>query len=552
MPTTLRNTGIVAIVAIGVVLVLLFGAWAIDSAAHSDQVMRNVDVDGEPVGGLTEAELRTTVERLAGEAAGQPVQVVTPAGSLEAAAGELGQTLDQEATVEAVMGAGRDESFLARPFGWLGSAFRHHEVSPTYRTNPAALEAVTAELVAANLTPPVEPSIALEEGELVPVAGQGGEGIDLDDLAAQLQAGARRGSSGDRELVYIELSPVPLAPSADDSAARELATQANELLSRDLQLSLEGSSATIDSATLRGWARAQADGTGGLRLSMDPDAVRATLASELGSVGTPAVQLSWQVGADGTVSYTPGSNGTGCCAPDSADRIIAALEGGHTSVQLDLGTVAPLHDAAWAESMHIVGPVASFTTNHACCEARVENIHRIADLVRGAVIAPGETFSINDHVGRRTSAKGFAEAGVIYAGEFTTDVGGGVSQFATTTFNAAFFGGLEIPEYMAHTIYISRYPYGREATLSYPKPDLKITNNTPYGVLLWPTYTGSSITMTLYSSPWITADQTGQSSSPAGACTRVRTERTRTWLNDGHSETDYFSALYQPAEGVLC
>ncbi len=552
VPASLRNTLIVAIAVVGAVLVVLFGAWAIDSAAHSGQVMRNVDVDGEPVGGLTEDELRTTVERLAGEAARQQVEIVTPAASLRSTAGELGMDMDVAATVAAAMGAGRDESFLVRPFGWLGSTLRHHEVDPVYDTNQSALEAATAELVAANLTPPVEPSIAEEEGELVPVAGEGGQGIDLRDLGEQIAQGLRRGSSGDRPTIHVELSPVPMAPTAPDSAASELATRANELLSRDLEVSLDGSSATIAAGTLRSWARAVPTGTGDLRLSLDPVAIRTTLAEDMGDVGTPAVQLSWQVASDGTVSYTPGSDGTGCCAPDSADRIITALEGGQTSVRLDLTAVPPVHDAAWAESMKIVEPIASFTTNHACCESRVENIHRMADLVRGAVIAPGETFSINEHVGRRTTSKGFAEAGVIYAGEFTTDVGGGVSQFATTAFNAAFFAGLEIPEYMAHTIYISRYPYGREATLSYPAPDLKITNNTPFGVLLWPTYTGTSITVTLYSSPWVTGEQTGQSESPAGACTRVRTERTRTWLNDGHSETDYFSALYQPAEGVLC
>ena len=77
-------------------------------------------------------------------------------------------------------------------------------------------------------------------------------------------------------------------------------------------------------------------------------------------------------------------------------------------------------------------------------------------------------------------------------GVLVDTVGGGISQFATTTFNAAFFGGLDLVEYQSHSIYISRYPYGREATLSFPKPDLVIGNNTPYGVLIWPTYTGTS------------------------------------------------------------
>ena len=95
----------------------------------------------------------------------------------------------------------------------------------------------------------------------------------------------------------------------------------------------------------------------------------------------------------------------------------------------------------------------------------------MADIVRGAVIEPGETFSINEYVGRRTIANGFVSAPIIGPGnKFDSDVGGGVSQFATTAFNAAFFAGMEIPEYQFHTIYIDRYPYGREATLAFPSP----------------------------------------------------------------------------------
>ena len=180
------------------------------------------------------------------------------------------------------------------------------------------------------------------------------------------------------------------------------------------------------------------------------------------------------------------------------------------------------------------------------------NIHKMANYVRGAVIEPGETFSINDYVGRRTIARGFVDAPIIGAGNrFDSDVGGGVSQFATTAFNATFFVGLEIPEYQFHTIYISRYPYGREATLAFPRPDLKIKNTSPYGVLIWTSYTGTDITVTLYSTKWVDAKQSAQYTSVYGrGCTAVTTERTRTFLADGHSQVDKFTGSYVPGEGA--
>jgi hypothetical protein len=70
--------------------------------------------------------------------------------------------------------------------------------------------------------------------------------------------------------------------------------------------------------------------------------------------------------------------------------------------------------------------------------------------------------------------------------------------------------------------------------------------------MIWTDYTSTSITVTLWSTKTMTADQTGQSRSSQGRCTRVTTERTRTWLADGHSETDTVFAVYRPGEGVNC
>ena len=77
-------------------------------------------------------------------------------------------------------------------------------------------------------------------------------------------------------------------------------------------------------------------------------------------------------------------------------------------------------------------------------------------------------------------------------------IGGGISQFATTLFNAAFRAGYEIVERTPHTFYFSRYPMGFDATLSYPKPDLQIRNDTAAGLLVQSSYDKTSITVKLY------------------------------------------------------
>ncbi|MDP8927099.1 MAG: VanW family protein [Actinomycetota bacterium] len=113
----------------------------------------------------------------------------------------------------------------------------------------------------------------------------------------------------------------------------------------------------------------------------------------------------------------------------------------------------------------------------------------MADIVEGAVIEPGEHFSLNGHMGRRTRARGFVAAPVIVEGEFEEEVGGGVSQFATTFFDAAYFSGIQIDEFQQHSYYISRYPMGRESTIYYGLIDVAVTNDSPYGILVHTSYT---------------------------------------------------------------
>ncbi|MHB8870813.1 MAG: VanW family protein, partial [Thermoleophilia bacterium] len=146
---------------------------------------------------------------------------------------------------------------------------------------------------------------------------------------------------------------------------------------------------------------------------------------------------------------------------------------------------------------------SSFTTEYPAGQSRVQNIHRIADLVDGVVLRPGEQFSINGHVGPRTRERGFTEGGVIVDGEFETAIGGGVSQFATTFFNAAYFGGYEILEHRPHSYYISRYPEGREATLNYPDIDVVIRNDSPYGLLVATSHSSTSVTVEMWGRKWV-------------------------------------------------
>ena len=539
-----------ALGAVAVLVVLVGVAWALDTRGTDGQALRNVSVGGRDVGGMDRTGVARVVADLARRYKITPVEVEAPGGGFSVAPEELGLTVDEDATVEAVLEEGRDGGALARAWGWATGFIDPRDAPVTVAVDELSVHEAVAEKDRTR-TPPTEPSFKVENGSLVAVPGKPGRGIDPAGVVAAIPEAARKGTPF---VVGVVRGPVP--PRFDLAQARRAAEAGEAATDAVLEVTVAGQPASLSSGQLRKWLRAEPTDTG-LQVVVDTEAATADLAELLPDVGAPPVETTFTV-VDNVPQIVPGQLGAACCAPEAGVEIgkviHARLAGTAPGGPLALPTkpVEPELTVEEAAAYGIKEQVSTFTTNHAANQSRVTNIHRIADLVRGQVITPGATFSINKFVGERTPEKGFVLGGVIEDGVFTESIGGGISQFATTTFNAAFFAGLEFAEYQSHSIYISRYPFGREATLSWPKPDLRIRNPTPYAVLIWPTYTGRSITVSMYSTRWADVTQSAQTQEPRGPCTLVRTERTRRLLSDGTIKVDRVNALYRPEEGVQC
>ena len=395
-----------------------------------------------------------------------------------------------------------------------------------------------------------------------------------------------------------EIVDVPPVSITDESSI-ELAHQANTFTSGGARLQLKGTSGIveIDEPTLRSFvivkettsplnapsnapndvpSDAPHTDTHKLDISAEIMPTLVKLFTDIYAKGSPATfDVDFSSNPKGEVVIKPGARHRKCCSSKAPEALATALleriaissmdtksssvnakavdtQSSTDVVQIPAKTVPHRQDKKWAKSLGVKTLVGEFTTKFKGGQSRVTNIQRISEITQGALIAPGASFSINKFVGRRTRAKGFVEGGMISHGVFVGSVGGGISQYATTLFNAAFFAGLDFGEYQSHSIYLKRYPYGREATVSYPYPDLVIKNTTPYTVMIWPTTTATSITVRLYSTPWAVGEQTGQTRTQQGkSCTRVTTTRTRKWLQDGSTTTDTVVARYRP-EGIKC
>ena len=552
---------LVAIAAPIAVVALLLGCWAVDTAALSGQVMRNVEVAGRPVGGLGEASLPDVMTEIGDELAARKVRIEADDKVYETTAGEIGLALDAEATSEAALDAGRSDSLLTRPFSWVASFFSPREVDVRYSVSQSDVEAKLFELQGTDLTAPHPPTVQLTDAGFVGVPGIPGSGLDTEDIVDQLPKVAAGTPDG---TIVIETDMVEVQPPYTDEDAEALAARANEITANGIALTAGDATTQVDAATLRSWI-GPTTANGNLDLAINADAVNGALPGLFAGVSADPVNAGFDL-QNGAPVVVPSRPGVACCGANSAELVWQGVQDGQSPVPLEVQVTEPSFTTEQAAACGVAGPVGGsnawrngapstagpgFTTYYDPGQPRVSNIHRIADLVRGAVIQPGGTFSVNGHVGPRTTDKGFVEAGAIRDGVHVEEVGGGVSQFATTTFNAAYFAGLDIVTYQAHTESFSRYPPGREATMGYPNPDLRIRNNTPYCVLIWTSYTANSVTVTMYSTPHASGEQTGISESMNGNCRVVTTTRTRTFP-DGHTENDSFRAQYRPGEGQFC
>lgn len=542
MPRSRRATLIVSLTPL-ILAILMTAAWAVDHSRLNGKVTRNVEVAGLDIGELDRSDAEAKLATLADTFPSTPVTIVAGDIRLEGTAEEFGIYVDVDATLNEAMGEGQEGFSPVEVVRWMGSLTDRRPVAMKVAVDDQKLEEAILRLEGPQRTDPVEPSVSLGPAGATFVAGSVGQKTDV----ASVEAAIPTELSGIGNPITIQAERLTTKPKLSDAPFAAFKKRVDSLLAEAVELKAGGDTETLTRDQLIGL------------LSIKDAKTKPTLVVDQKKVGeliaalfpmdsnVTGVRFDMQGGA---LVPVPGKDATVCCAAKATEVAATALGKGSHSIELPMRTMTAAEGVEWAKGLGVKEPISTFTTNHPCCAARVTNIHRISDLTRGTLIPPGGTYSVNDAVGPRTAEKGFVSAGVIEDGEFKDDFGGGVSQFATTFFNAAFFAGLDIPDYKAHSVYISRYPFGREATLAYPHVDLVIHNNTPYGIVMWPTYTDSSVTMTLYSSRYAsaqvvsgpTATQTSDK-APRG-CGTVTTVRETTIIPTGAKSRDTFRAYY--------
>ncbi|WP_188197135.1 VanW family protein [Nonomuraea sp. SYSU D8015] len=481
--SVLRSRRVLIPAAVVVLVAVL--AYGVPAIALAGKVPPGTRVDGVDISGLSPEAARTRLEGELGKRSAQRLTLVAAGERKRVTPAELGLGFDARATVEAAMAG------AVTPAGIARSLFGSRQIPPAVTVDEQRLTAGLTSLAKGVDTKPVEGGIRYRGLEPRPVLPKPGRTLDVDSAASAVRAAF----AAARTSVELDVRETPPTLTAA-VVRRAAATTARTAIASPLTLTSGGKEATVSKEQLAAGLRFVADGKGGLRPSFNAGKIAPDVAKAL--VITPPKDASFKI-VKGKPQVIPSRAGRGADMKALGPAVSQAVATGSRRVELPATQRQPRVTTAQAKKLGVKERVSSYTTHHPCCAPRVTNIHRIADIVDGYVVKPGETFSLNGVVGKRDRARGFVEAPMILNNRFVNDVGGGVSQFATTMFNAVFFGGFQDVQHRAHQFYISRYPAGRESTVSYPQPDFRWRNDSPYGVLIKTSYTGTSITVQFWS-----------------------------------------------------
>ena len=486
-----RRPGRLGIVVGAVAGALIVGVAVLTLVEHHNyagRVLPGVKVDGVSASGRNQGAVYDEVARVAVALEKSPLRVEVDGRLLSADPSLLDVTVDAKATARAAIAAGRTGNPLSQLIGTVRRHLRPDRVHLRVEYDESRLEGVLDGWSAQTLRDEVEGGLRFDGAKVVPIRPHIGTGILRDEARARLQAML----AGPKRPV-VTLPTGTIRPRLGSAAVAAAARRATRLLAGKLTLVTGGTALKITPAQL---ASALGTRVAGRRLDVTVDGARlhTALGAVLAPLESPAVDATFAVTRQNTVRVVPSRVGH---RVDMAAVARAVLHGDRRIIA-PLRTIAPVHDTKWAKKLGIVEQVSSFTTSYPSGQTRVENIHRGADLLANTVVEPGRVFSLNQTIGPRTAARGFVTAPVFAQGEFFDDFGGGVSQVATTTYNAGFFGGYKDITHQPHTIYIDRYPAGREATVNYGAIDLQFEDDTTHGILIRTSYSDTSITVTLY------------------------------------------------------
>ena len=471
-------------------LVVLAGVYVGAQWLLSDRVPPGVTVAGVDIGGLGRLDAIAALEEGLAERsvepfelqAGEAVAVVDPASA--------GLSINAVQTVDSLT------EFSLMPGRLWEHVFGGQPVDPILDVNTDLMEG-TAQRVAQSLSSaPVDGMVMFAGGQAVASLAVEGQEVTAEDVMATVYS-----------QWLIEASPllVPASLSSPDitqEATLEAMDVARRITSAPVTAVVEDQTVQLSPALLADATTFIPD-NGQLLPIFDGGLLADNILDRTVDL-LREPQEAYFTFVDRQLVIAGGDAGTTLDAQVVAEKVgnAALYEGAGRATNVPLTEVESEYSRAALEELGVTEVVGRWAIGELGPAERVQNLARGAELITGYLLEPGQEFSLLGTLSPITAANGFAQAGVILHGRFQQGIGGGLSQLATVLYNAAFFAGADIVEFQPHTLFVPRYPAGREATLAIGSLDLRFINNSSYAMVLSSYIENGELVVEIWSTPY--------------------------------------------------
>lgn len=499
-------------VAVGIVLfigLLVLADWGF----NINRVHYGVAADAYKLGGKSKSEAQTYLDGQIKASEKNSVVVTHEKSNWKISPADVGLSFDTEAIVESAYSVGRKGSFWDNAKTRVSLYFKRQTVALRPSLNSEKTDRLYSTIQAVTDAPPKDSTVELVDGAFKITEGHEGKLLNVPQLTNDISKALLDGTETIVAPVQREnmgITKAEAQQAIDEAMALSNAEvevkfedKSQKFAQKDLikLFSFGRSDVLEDSSASANFKPAKMDGQEYLIPYIASSKVEKTILSKIGTdIGKAPINARFSV-SGGSVSIIPSQEGTGADPNALALDLIKVLESKDVpkSVSINTHAVQPEITTEKAKGMGINSRISSYTTTFPSGnKPRVANIKLLARSLDGKLIAPGATFSFNETVGQRTAEKGYKEAGAIVNGEIVPQLGGGICQVNTTLFNTVLLSGMPITQRRNHSYYISSYPVGRDATVSWGGPDFKFVNKSDTWVMLASSVTNGSVTMSVY------------------------------------------------------
>lgn len=486
-----------------------------------------------------------------------PIDIQTPQGLFRVTPQEIGLSIDLPQTVKDIN---------KNPFVFLRSAVFATEIKPKITLDEIAFKQTLASVVQENSKPPVNATLTTQGGRVITTEALSGTRIDWEKTTQSLKQSWLY--EGRRAEVVIAFIP----PEVSNDVVNQVRSNLAELaVSAPITLEIGSREVTISPEVI-GTALNFVPNNEKLESRFDEKVIIDEISRQIPNIQTQATDAKFDF-IGNKIVIIPAQEGIKF-EPGQLDAALSPVfrQKNNRTVNLDSAVVKPVVSTESLEALGIKEQLSSFRQGFDYLPYREINVGQAAKYMDGKILKPGEIFSMNETIKERTTKNGYVKG--IYIGEggrFDFGLGGGVSIITSATWNAAFYAGLEKIEQRAHSVHIARYPPGLEATVSWPRLDLKFRNNTNNNILIKALPERDGITISMYGTkiydkvvskfgePYAINNKIDRVISYDPNCLEqeaapgFKINVTREfWKNNTIVETENFLTSYRPSDNIIC